>query len=193
MKKYISFFLSALAMVLVFSSVFSQPAQAKVQVDKVDALADSVYYNAQSEEILLNESEALEKNPNVTQVEIDAVKENLNELSKEQIDSALVDSGYDLDEVKAEDTELAAASAAPLAIPIAWKVGIAIIGLLGAGALIFTALYFNHQEKQSLIDQCYANDGYPKVDSGDSAGIGGTTDSGEAEANGGYSFECRKN
>lgn len=192
LKKHASYVLSLMALMLVFTSLVSPQVQAEKQQDKTAALADSMYYNPQSDEILLNEAQAQQKSSEVTGEDIDLVKDGLNDLSQEEIDQALVDSGYTLDEVKAEDTELATANALP-AIPIAWKVSLAIIGMLGAGALIFTALYFNHQEKMSLIDQCYANDGYPVVDSGDSAGVSGTTDEREAEANGGYNFECRKN
>ena len=61
-----------------------------------------------------------------------------------------------------------------------------------AGALIFTATYFNHQEKMKLIDECGRASGYPEVDSRDSGGVDGTTNAYEAQAAGGYNFKCRK-
>ena len=54
-------------------------------------------------------------------------------------------------------------------------------------------MYFNHQEKMKLIDECgRASSGYPEVESRDSGGVDGTTNAYEAQAAGGYKFKCRK-
>ena len=58
--------------------------------------------------------------------------------------------------------------------------------------MIHYSMYTTHAEKQNLINQCYQNGGSPVVDSRDSAGVEGTTDSGAAKNEGGYRFECQK-
>lgn len=70
--------------------------------------------------------------------------------------------------------------------------GVAALGILAGGGLIFYAMYSSHEEKQTLINRCYDKGGNPVVDSRDSAGVEGTTDSGAAKHSGGYRFECQK-
>src|SRR5699024_12695194 len=70
--------------------------------------------------------------------------------------------------------------------------GVALMSILTGGGLIFYAMYTTHSEKQSLIDQCYDNGGTPVIDSRNSSGVEGTTDSGAAKTAGGYRFECQK-
>ncbi|MFA1739998.1 hypothetical protein [Lysinibacillus fusiformis] len=59
---------------------------------------------------------------------------------------------------------------------IVWFVPIVVGAIIVAGGIIFSALYFSHKEKMTLIDKCYANGGYPEIDSKDKAGAKGTTD-----------------
>ena len=166
------------------SSLFSPVANAQATEDVNEAIAKSTYYSVKDHEIVLNKKEALEKNPSVTKRDIREVEKFLRALTDEDIDQILLDNGYSLEEVKV-DSNLAHAN-------IAWFVPVIIIAILAAGALIFTALYFNHKEKTNLINKCYANNGYPVIDSRDKSGVSGTTNSGSAKAANGYKFECRK-
>lgn len=68
----------------------------------------------------------------------------------------------------------------------------ALKGILAGGEAIFYAMYSSYAEKQMLIDPCYDNGGTPVIDSRDSSGVEGTTDSGAAKHAGGYRFECQK-
>jgi len=49
-----------------------------------------------------------------------------------------------------------------------------------------------HSRLAALINQCSNNGGTPSIDSRDSAGVNGATDSGAAKKAGGYRFECQK-
>lgn len=169
---------------LMFSTFFSPLAQAQVAEDKNDAITSSTYYSIKTHEIVLNEQEVLSKDSSITNQEIDQVKQILEALTDEEIDEILVQNGYSLETLKI-DTDSAHAN-------IVWYVPVIIIGLLVAGALIFSALYFNHKEKMNFVNKCYDHSGYPQIDSRDKAGLNGTTNSGEAAAAGGYTLECRK-
>lgn len=184
LKKSMKSIVLAIALLLALNSLFAPMASAQTVADKDEAISTSTYYSVKKHEIVLNKQEALSKNPNLTNQEIQEVRKVLKSLSSEDIDQILVDNGYSLDEVKI-DPELAHAN-------IVWFVPVIIIGILAAGAIIFTAKYFNHKEKTNLINKCYANGGYPVVDSRDSSGIKGTTSSGSASNAGGYKFECKK-
>jgi hypothetical protein len=169
---------------VVFSNLSTPITNAQYVADKNEAIGTSTYYSIKTQRIALNEQEALKKNPDITQQELIEVNKFLNALSAEEIDEIVLDNGYDVETLKV-DPDLGHASA------ITW-VAVVIVGILVVGALIFTALYFNHKQKMNFINKCYANKGYPKVDSRDKGGIKGTTNSGSASAAGGYKMECRK-
>ncbi|MGM0876786.1 MAG: chromosome partitioning protein ParB [Bacillota bacterium] len=173
-----------LVFALIFSSLLTPVTNAQALESKNEAIANSTYYSVKNHEIVLNEIEALSSNPNLEMKDFKEVKKFLKSLTDEDIDQILVANGYSLEEVKI-DLDLAHAN-------IVWFVPVIIIAILVTGALIFTALYFNHTEKQNLINKCYANKGYPVIDSRDSSGVNGTTNSGAAKAANGYKFECRK-
>ena len=115
------------------------------------------------------------------------MRDDLGAFTDEEIDKVLLQNGYDLKETKVSGEDVATTNVAP----VVWLSGAAIATLV-TGALIFSAMYFNHKEKQNLIDKCYENDGYPEVDSRNEAGVEGTTDSAAADHAGGYKFECKK-
>lgn len=184
MQKMTKLIVIILAFVLTFSSLFTPISNAQTIADKNEAIATSTYYSVKKHEILLNEQEALSKNPNLTNQELNQVNKYLKSLSDEDIDEILIENGYSLEEVKI-DPSLGHAN-------IVWYVPVIIIGILVTGALIFTAKYFSHKEKMNLIDKCYDNGGYPVVDSRDRSGVNGTTSSAGAKSAGGYKFECRK-
>ncbi|MBA9028843.1 chromosome partitioning protein ParB [Peribacillus huizhouensis] len=182
--KNLKFITALLVFALIFSSLLTPVTNAQEAERKNEAIANSTYYSVKKHEIVLNEQEALSANPNITKKEINEVNKFLKSLTGEDIDQILVTNGYSLEDVKI-DSDLAHAN-------IVWFVPVIIIALLATGALIFTAMYFNHTEKQNLINKCYANGGYPVVDSRDSSGVKGTTNSGAAKAANGYKFECKK-
>ncbi|UZM97002.1 hypothetical protein OL548_16930 [Lysinibacillus sp. MHQ-1] len=66
------------------------------------------------------------------------------------------------------------------------------VQLLLLVVLSFLPFTFLIKKKMTLIDKCYANGGYPEIDSKDKAGAKGTTDGGAATKAGGYKFECKK-
>ncbi|MBK3497204.1 hypothetical protein JFL43_20715 [Viridibacillus sp. YIM B01967] len=184
MKKSFGKLLPLLIMVLLFSTFFSPITKANELSTKEDAINNSTYYSIKTHEIVLNEKQALDLNPNIEQAELDMVKQAIEKLSDAEIDTLLINNGYDLDEIKI-DTDFGHAN-------IAWFVPIIIGIILVVGAIFFSTLYFSHEEKMSLINQCYANNGYPVIDSRDEAGVNGTTDSGSANQAGGYKFECKQ-
>jgi hypothetical protein len=169
---------------LIFGNLLTPVANAQEAASANEAIANSTYYSVKDHEIVLNKKEALDKNPNLAKKDIKEVQKFLKALTDEDIDQILLDNGYSLEEVKI-DSDLAHAN-------IVWFVPVIIIAILAAGTLIFTALYFNHTQKQNLINKCYANKGYPVIDSRDSSGVNGTTSSGAAKSANGYKFECKK-
>ncbi|WP_052059801.1 hypothetical protein [Lysinibacillus fusiformis] len=173
-----------LILTLVFSAIASPIAQANEVAAKDDAINNSTYYSVKTHEIVLFEEEALSLNPYLENQELNYVKNYLENLSDEEIDEILIQNGYNLDDIKI-DTELGHAN-------IVWFVPIVVGAIIVAGGIIFSALYFSHKEKMTLIDKCYANGGYPEIDSKDKAGAKGTTDGGAATKAGGYKFECKK-
>lgn len=150
------------------------------------ALSEAVYYDAGADEFRLNEGKI--DHDRVTAAEVDTAESELADLSDEQIDQVIADNGYDPEQMRQPDNSGIAPRIAPAVI---WG-GVALIGILAGGGLIFYAIYTTHAEKQNLINQCYDNGGTPVIDSRDSAGVEGTTDSGAAKQSGGYRFECQK-
>lgn len=169
---------------LMFSSLSAPVTNAQAMVSKNEAISSATYYSVKKHEVIVNKQEALAANSELSQTDFKEVEKFLKSLSDADIDQILIDNGYSLEEVKI-DSDLAHAN-------IVWFVPIAIIAILAAGAIIFTAMYFNHTQKQNLINKCYANKGYPVIDSRDSSGVKGTTNSGAAKAANGYKFECKK-
>ncbi|MDO5032127.1 chromosome partitioning protein ParB [Corynebacterium sp.] len=158
-----------------------------------DALAGALAFDPATQKIIVDEAALDENGVDLTASEIASINAELAQLEQSEVERALEESGQDPEKVAAPEMEEGIGlRAAPAVIPIAWKVGIAIIGILTAGALIFTAKYFSHKEKMTLINKCYDNSGYPVVDSRDKGGVEGTTDSAKANSAGGYKFECRK-
>lgn len=149
-------------------------------------LAEATYYDAGTDEIRLDERSI--DSSRVTAAEVDAVRLGLETLSDEQIDEVLLDNGMNPDEVR---HTVEPGTSLRIAPAIIWG-GVAILGILAGGGLIFYAMYTSHAEKQNLINRCYDNGGAPVIDSRDSAGVEGTTDSGAAQRAGGYRFECQK-
>lgn len=183
MKK--NYFLLFLAFILSFSTLFSPTAEAQSNFSKKEALAYSVYYSVKDNILVLNEAEALEKNSNITESDIKEINKFLNSMTESDINNILEENGYNLEDVKLENTELAHAN-------IVWFVPIVLIAILATGAIIFTSMYFSYKEKKNLVDKCYSNQGYPVIDSRDHTGIKGKTDGGAAKKAGGYKFTCKK-
>lgn len=149
-------------------------------------LADAMYYDAHSDQIRLDEGRI--DHDRVTNDEIQRVEAGLEKLTDEQIDAVLADNDLDPDQTRQSDDSGVSFRIAPVII---WG-GVAILGILTGGGLIFYAIYTTHEEKKQLIDKCYSNGGTPAIDSKDSSGVEGTTDSGAAKHAGGYRFECQK-
>lgn len=181
-KKY---FLLFFVFIFSFSTLFSQTAEAQSNVSKKEALAYSVYYSVKDNILVLNEAEALEKNSNITESDIKEVHKFLNSITENGVNNLLEENGYDLKEIKLENTELAHAN-------IVWFVPIIIIAILATGTLIFTSMYFSYKEKKNLVNKCYKHGGYPQIDSRDHTGISGKTNGGAAKKVGGYEFKCKK-
>lgn len=152
--------------------------------EKYDALNKSGFYNPETHKILLSEEKA-KSYYDFDDEELKEIKNRLENLTEEEINTILDLNGIDPDELNADvDVDGAHANWVWL-IPIA-------IGMVLAGGIIFSALYFSHKEKMTLINKCYAKGGNPKVSSNDKAGLKGTTKSGDAQKAGGYKFECKK-
>ncbi|CCE54339.1 MAG: chromosome partitioning protein ParB [Corynebacterium sp.] len=178
-----------LAATLVTAGTVAPAAQAQESDPDVQgpmALAEAVYYDEGADEFRLNEAKI--DHDRVTAAEIDTAESELAGLSDEQIDQVIADNGYDPEQMRQPDSTQITPQIAPAII---WG-GVALIGILTGGGLIFYAMYTSHAEKQNLIDQCYDNGGSPVIDSRDSSGVEGTTDSGAAKHAGGYRFECQK-
>lgn len=179
------FMVALMIFALVFSGLATPISKSEAAGNSTDAISQSTYYSVKEHKIVLNEQEVLSINPAVETQYIEEVKTRLAALTNEEVDQILLANGFVLEEVKI-DTDLAHAN-------IVWYIPVLIgMAILATGALIFTALYFNHKEKTNLINKCYANGGYPVIDSRDKSGVKGTTNSGSAKAANGYKFECRK-
>ncbi len=164
------------------------PVSAKGQSGKGDfqekyaALEQSGFYNPETHEILLSE-EIAKSHYDFTDQELADIKNRLANLTDSEVDMILDFNGIDVDEIEAgADTAHA---------NWIWLIPVG-IGIIVAGGIIFSALYFSHQEKMTLINRCYDKGGNPRVSSQDKAGLKGTTNSGEAQQAGGYKFECVK-
>ncbi|WP_246819238.1 chromosome partitioning protein ParB [Corynebacterium sp. HMSC04H06] len=182
---------SALAAAMVTTGAAAPAAQANELDSNIQGplvLAEAMYYDAGEDEIRLDEGKI--DHDRVTAEEVDQVEAGLADLTDEQIDQVLIDNGYEPDEMRDSDSDNSGVSFR-IAPAIIWG-GVAILGILTGGGLIFYSMYTTHAEKQNLINQCYQNGGNPVVDSRDSAGVEGTTDSGAAKNEGGYRFECQK-
>lgn len=169
--------------------VILEPAQTAQNTDDLTSvISNSIYFVPQTGQLTVNE---LQVRNVFTGVELDddvfsQARAQLASLDDEEVDRLLIQSGYNPAEVRVENDQATASVA-----PIIWIAGIAIAALT-TGALIWVSKYYSHKEKMRLIDQCYANGGYPEVDSRDKGGVKGTTKSGEARSAGGYNFKCRK-
>ena len=133
-------------------------------------LAESMYYDALADEIRLD-TRVLDYE-RVTPAEVGLIRSGLEKPS---------DNGYNPKELRESTNSGVSFRIAPAII---WG-GVAILGIITGGGLIFYAMYTSHAEKQNPIHQCYANGGNPVVDCRDSAGVEGTTDSGAASREGG--------
>lgn len=183
-NKCLKFILSIFSVILIFSTLVASPTNAQEQISKTDAINSSTYYSIKDNKVVLNEQQALEKNSSLTSHEIQSVKNQLNNLTETEINKILIDNGYDLNEIKLTNTQDGHANWIWL-IPV-------VTGIVVAGGIIFSAMYFSHKEKMALINKCYSHKGRPVIDSRDKAGAKGTTNSGSASKAGGYKFECKK-
>lgn len=198
LKKKTSFICMVLAVMLGFSitlSPTSKVVQAEEQADeeltkedisdlniseKEKGILNGVYYDTSIGELIFEEEEGKEFydfNSN----EISDIENKLAKIPKENIESVIKNSS-DMDSEPGIQPQIA---------PLIWG-GIAVVGILVGGGLIFSSMYFSHKEKTQLIDRCYDEGGTPDVESKDSAGVSGKTNSGAAKQNGGYKFECVK-
>ncbi|MFB5660306.1 hypothetical protein [Alteribacillus sp. HJP-4] len=151
--------------------------------ERDSALVKATFYNTETGTFELDEEIARE-HYNFSDEALSSIKIAMEDISPEQAEQLMADANIDIYDTEEEDG--ASTQVAPALI---WG-GIAVIGILTGGALIFSSMYFNHQEKTQLIDRCYDEGGNPVVSNQDSAGVNGTTDSGAAERAGGYTFEC---
>ncbi|MDO4928134.1 MAG: chromosome partitioning protein ParB [Corynebacterium sp.] len=149
-------------------------------------LAETMYFDAATDQIRLDEGRI--DYDRVTEFEVEQVRLGLESLSDEQIDEVLLDNGYDPAEIRQSNQSEFSVRAAPVVI---WG-GAAIIGILTGGGLIFYSQYSSNEEKRNLIDKCHEQGGSPVIDTRDSAGLEGSTDSISAKREGGYRFECQK-
>ncbi|WP_411346251.1 hypothetical protein ACE3MZ_09815 [Paenibacillus sp. WLX1005] len=211
-------FIPFLVMILAFTSVFSSYAHAEVQKDEVSqqaldrakqvasmteqerqqelgsipdleqkqtALSESLVYQQDTGTIVINQVKAKQLY-SFSEQELKGYTTFLNSLTPEETNDLLQAYGVDVSTTNATDGNVVT----PQIAPIIW-IGIIAIGVI-AGGVIFSALYFNHQQKMTLINRCYDEGGTPKIDSRDQSGLNGTTNSGAAEGANGYKFECIK-
>ncbi|MBC9874334.1 hypothetical protein [Macrococcoides bohemicum] len=174
-----------LSIMFVICNIITPVSNAATIDSKEEALQESTYYSIKDNKIVLNKDEALDNNSNLTRNELNSVEVMYDSFSDKDIDKILVDNGYDLDEVKIDDTDLGHAN-------IVWFVPVIIIGILVAGTLIFSGMYFNYKEKKNLVDKCYSHGGRARIDSRDKNGIKGGVSSATADRIGGYKFDCVK-
>lgn len=178
--------LSAVLVTSAAATPVVQASESDVSVQGPLSLAEVMYYDSGADEIRLIENQI--DYDRVTKAEVDQIKSGLTDLSDEQIDQVLAENGYDPAEMRQSNNSGTSFRIAPAVI---WG-GVAILGILTGGGLIFYATYTSHEEKQNLVNKCYENGGTPVVDSRDSTGVEGSPDSGAAQKEGGYRFECQK-
>ncbi|TQR15510.1 hypothetical protein [Psychrobacillus vulpis] len=187
MKKHLQkFFLVVTTMALMLSTGFAVQAEEIIPVNQIDKLNSSVqqsfFYDEDSGKIQID-VERVAKLHSISMNEEKALKEankSLSELSKEETEKIIIDSGYNPDEL--EDGEYFTN-----AVPII---------LVGIGLIIFYfsyAKYLDYLEKRALIRGCYDMGGYPVVDSRDTSGLNGQPNVYEAQRIGGYNFACMQN
>lgn len=179
--------LSAVLVTSAAATPVAQASESDVNVQGPLSLAEVMYYDSDADEIRLIENQI--DYDRVTKAEVEKIKSGLADLSDEQINQVLTENGYDPAEMRQSDNSGVSFRIAPAVI---WG-GVAILGILTGGGLIFYATYTSHEEKQNLVNKCYENGGTPVVDSRDSTGVEGSPDSGAAQKEGGYRFECQKN
>jgi len=187
MKKHLQkFFLVVTTMALMLSTGFAVQAEEAQQGNAIDKLNASVqqsfFYDKDTGKIQIDVKRVAELQ-SISMQEEKALKEaneDLSELSKEETEEILIESGYDPDEL--EDGEY-------------FTNGIPIL-LIGIGlimAYFFYAKYLDYLEKRDLVRRCTNMGGYPKIDSRDETGLYGTPDGYEAKRIGGYNFACMEN
>lgn len=179
-------FLAVIAFALVFTvSLNSTSASNNDDPNfdaKYNALEKSGFYNPETHELLLSE-EIAKSYYNFSDEELNEIKDRLASLTDEEINKILEFNGINPNDVEADPNGAHA--------NWFWLIPVG-IGIIVAGGIIFSAMYFSHKEKMTLINRCYDKNGNPKVSSNDKAGLKGKTDSGAAERAGGYKFECVK-
>ncbi|MFJ8067306.1 hypothetical protein ACIQYS_22315 [Psychrobacillus sp. NPDC096426] len=187
MKKHLQkFFLVVTTMALMLSTGFAVQAEEVIQGNQIDKLNSSVqqsfFYDEDAGKIQID-VERVAKLHSISINEEKALKEaneSLSELSKEETEKIIIDSGYNPDEL--EDGEYFANG-----IPIL---------LVGIGLIVFYFSYgkfLDYLEKRALIKGCYDQHGYPVVDSRDTSGLNGQPNQYEAQKIGGYNFACMEN
>ncbi len=154
--------------------------------EKEAALGQALTYDNTTGKIILQKEIALQKYA-FNETDLNGYSSFLKELTPEQTKELLTAYGID---IHTQDSPKTSGGISVQIAPIIW-IGIIAIGVI-AGGVIFTALYFNHQQKMTLINRCYDEGGSPRLDSRDSSGMNGTTNSGAASAANGYKFECIK-
>jgi len=179
LKSFVVFLASILFSSVLFSS--AQATESDTQ-KKVDAINKSSFYNVETNEIMLSKDLA-KSFYDFSDSELKEIEDKFRNLTQGEIDYILKLSNVDLDEIDV-DENVAHAN-------WVWVIPV-VAGIIVAGGIIFSALYFSHKEKQNLINKCYKQKGKPVIDSRDSAGLKGTTKSGSAKKAGGYKFECKK-
>lgn len=181
-----------LIITLIFTLIASMtlPTYSKASTDysneynqKENALSLALFYNTSTGKVFLDESIAL-SNYNFEQEELDFVKAYFNNLSVNDTTSLLKSQGLDVSIYQNKTKNVIVGRVAPIII---WA-GVAIVGILTAGAVIFTSKYFNYKEKQNLVNKCYNAGGTPKLDTRDRTGVNGKVSSSSSA----YAFECIK-
>lgn len=150
-------------------------------------LTEAIYYDAEADELRLSEDQI--DYSRVTESEVDQARSGLANLSDDEVNQILDENGYDSEVNRLSDNSGVSFRIAPAVI---WG-GVALLGILTGGGLIFYSTYTTHQEKKELIDKCHENGGNPVIDSRDNTGLEGSPDSFSASKEGGYRFECQKN
>lgn len=150
--------------------------------DEEEAIASGIFYDPSSRTFILDE-ELVTQNIDISQEVLAGYQEKLNNISSDEAEAAMQSVGADVNQ---NDSGEVSTQVAPAII----YGGVAAFGLFLGAAVIFSALYFNHQQKMNLIDRCYDEGGTPQVDSADSAGLNGTKNSSASSSANGYEFEC---
>ena len=144
------------------------------------AIEKSVYVNTQSRTAHIDEEKALDYYE-FTAEELQYIQDTLDNLTDDQIQIMI-----DYSQVNSKG-----GSQIQVAPIIIWG-GIALIGIFTGAALYFSSKYMTHQEKMSLINQCYAVGGTPSIESGDEGGLYGAPKKAWWKLSNTYDFECIK-